>query len=177
MKRYLVPLACVLYFAIALHGGEMVLSSPDFKDMQALPDKTTCYGDGVSPALSWSAAPKETKSFVLILDDPDAVGGVVWDHWIVYDIPATVHEIAEGRLPKEAKLGKSTNGKHTYVAPCPPKGSGVHGYRFRLYALDIKSVPSKVDTKEALLQLIKPHILAEATLIGKYEKRKKFLFF
>ena len=177
MKKYLLLWAFSFYFSSAIHGGEMVLKSPDFKDMQTLPDKITCYGDGVSPALHWEDAPKETKSFVLTLDDPDAVGGVVWDHWIVYDIPATVHEIAEGRLPKEAKLGKSTNAKHAYVAPCPPKGSGVHGYRFRLYALDIKSVPSKVDTKEALLQTIKPHILAEATLIGKYEKRKKFLFF
>ncbi len=161
----------------AKSGEKMILTSPDFKDMMHLPQKLTCYGEGILPTLYWEDAPADTKSFVLILDDPDAVGGKVWNHWIVYDIPATTTKIEKGTLPKEAKIGKSTNAKNAYVAPCPPKGSGEHGYRFSLYALDTAQISSQGDSKEAILDAIKGHILAEARLIGKYEKRKKFLFF
>ncbi len=157
-------------------GESLKLFSTSFEHQNPLPKKYTCDGSGIVPELSWSNFPKNTKSFVLIVDDPDAVGGV-WDHWVVYNIPSNINTIPEGGvLPEKAKIGKSTNGQFKYIAPCPPKGSGEHRYTFKLYALSVEKISPDGDSKQDIQKAMKDYILDEATLIGTY-KRKKFLFF
>ena len=158
-------------------GENLRLFTNSFEHKKPIPAKYTCDGEGIAPDLRWENTTSNTKSFVLIMDDPDAVGGI-WDHWVVYNIPANVDHIKEGGiLPDGAKVGKSTNGKNSYVAPCPPKGTGVHNYTFKLYALDIESISPSNDTKRDIEEAMHPYILDETTLIGRYEKKKKFLFF
>jgi Raf kinase inhibitor-like YbhB/YbcL family protein len=155
----------------------MNLTSFNFKNKENIPEKYTCEGESISPALTWKDYPKETKSFVLIMDDPDAVGGV-WNHWIIYDIPVNITNIKEGKFqPTGAKMGESTNNKKSYVAPCPPKGSGVHNYTFKIYALDIEELKPENLKKSDIQKAMNEHILSEATLIGQVEKKNRFFFF
>ncbi len=119
-------------------GGTFSLESSAFKEGEAIPRQYGCGKDRnfkkPSPALKWQNVPKGTKSFVLLLDDPDA-GGFL--HWLVIDIPASTSELAEGAsghsMPQGAKEFLNDFGSKGYGGPCPP--SGVHHYRFRLYAL------------------------------------------
>ncbi len=158
-------------------GATMTLTSSDFKNKENIPIKYTCAGKNIPPALQWNNFPKNTKSFVLIMDDPDAVS-IVWDHWIVYNIPSSINNTKEGEItPEGAKMGKSTNDKKSYVGPCPPKGSGIHGYRFSIYALDIAQLKPNSLKKSDIIKAMKGHILDKDELIGNFEKKKKFLFF
>ncbi len=167
----------LLITALLAQEPQMKLTSLNFKNKETLAQKHTCYGQSLSPQLSWNFHSKDVKSFVLIVDDPDAVGGM-WNHWIVYDIPSTTTSINEGEIhPKGSKLALTTNGKKTYIAPCPPKGSGKHGYRFRIYALDIENLNPKGLSKENIEDTMQGHILSQDILIGYVEKKKKFLFF
>ena len=177
-KMFYISLVCVTFNTalLAQNGEKMTLTSPSFKHNTAIPDVYTCNGKSTSPALAWTDAPKETKSFVLILDDPDAVGGV-WDHWSLFNIPASVQKISENGKINGAKMGKTTNGKTAYIAPCPPKGSGLHRYTFALYALDVEDITPKDLKKSSLLEAMKGHILEESKLVGTYEKKKNFFFF
>ena len=164
-------------FMNASEGEKMEFKSTSFENGSPIPKKFTCFGENKAPKLIWSGEPKETKSFVLIMDDPDAVSGT-WDHWVVYDIPATVHNIDEGGvLPKGAKNGEATNAQKSYVGPCPPKGSGVHNYTFKLYALDVESLNPKGLKKAFIQEAMRGHILDQQTLIGTCEKKKSFFFF
>ena len=162
---------------LATEGEKMEFKSPDFENLKPIPKKYTCFGENIAPKLIWSNEPKETKSFVIIMDDPDAVSGT-WDHWIVYDIPSNIHSINEGgELPKGAKAGEATNSQKSYVGPCPPKGSGIHNYTFKLYALDIEKLNPKGMKKSSIEEAMKGHILAEKKLIGTCQKKKSFFFF
>ncbi|MCL4396559.1 MAG: YbhB/YbcL family Raf kinase inhibitor-like protein, partial [Chloroflexi bacterium] len=127
----------------------------------------TCSGQSVSPQLKWSGAPSNTRSFVLIVDDPDAPSGT-FTHWVAFDIPANQSQIVEG-APGVGVGGKNDSGKTGYTAPCPP--SGTHRYFFTLDALDIPSLglsagASRSDVEHA----ISGHILATAQLMGRYGK-------
>ncbi len=156
---------------------QMKLTSEAFEHQQPIPAKYTCEGEGIAPELSWANAPKDTKSFVLIMDDPDAVGGV-WDHWVVYNISLNTNSTKDDEFTQEGtKIGKSTNGKNSYVGPCPPVGSGSHNYTFKLYALDIEQIIPEGESKLDIENVMQNHILEETQLIGTYEKKKKFLFF
>lgn len=114
-----------------------ILESSAFNNGGSIPSKYTCDDDDISPPLSWRDAPTDTKSFVLIVDDPDAPVGT-WDHWLLYNIPAATHELAENltSAPDGAHGGKNSWGKTTYGGPCPPDRE--HRYFFKLYALDSK---------------------------------------
>ena len=172
---FLTILSNTLLFAQG--DNAMTLTSINFKNKENIPERYTCAGDNINPQLTWEDYPQETKSFVLIMDDPDAVGGV-WDHWIVYDIPKETTSINEGEVtPKDAKMGETTNNEKTYVAPCPPKGSGVHAYTFKIYALDIEKLNPKDLKKSDIQEAMKGHILSEETLIGNFEQKKRFFFF
>lgn len=153
-------------------GGKMVftMQSSAFKENGSIPSKYTCDGNNISPPLSWKESPANTKSFVLIVDDPDAPNGV-WDHWIIFNIPSETTELTENAsLPKDALYGKNSWGKLAYGSPCPP--SGEHRYIFKLYALDtLLNLPSGA-TKSEIEAAMKNHILATTKLITRYKKIK-----
>lgn len=148
------------------------LTSSAFEADAAIPAKYTCDGEDVSPALLWNDPPAATKSFALIVDDPDAPNKTVV-HWLIYDIPADTRGLQEG-VPKDKKLrdgalqGKNDHGKTGYSGPCPPHGA-VHHYFFKLYALDNMTGLKPDATKPQLEQAIKDHILAKAQRIGRFE--------
>jgi Raf kinase inhibitor-like YbhB/YbcL family protein len=142
-----------------------------FPEGATIPALHTCDAADLSPALEWSGAPAETKSFALIVDDPDAPGGV-WNHWLLCNIPAQVHTIAQGFKP--VQLGESALndfGKPGYNGPCPPKGHGPHRYYFKLFALDVPKLDLKKSAKrQDLDRALKGHILTEAQYMGRYER-------
>lgn len=160
----------------AVKGDEAVikLTSPVLKDGGAIPAKYTADGQDVSPALAWADVPKETKTLVLICDDPDAPGGT-WVHWVVYNIPVTVSGLPEG-VPNQAVLdngaqqGKSDFKRPGYGGPAPP--SGTHRYFFKLYALDtaLKLEP-KTATKDVLVNAMSGHIIGNGQLMGTYRSK------
>lgn len=148
-------------------AARLTLTSSAFAEGEAIPQKFTCHGSDLSPALKWSGAPSTTRSFALIVDDPDAPLGV-FTHWVVFDIPATQTEIAEGAL-SAGTSGRNSSGKTGYMGPCPP--SGVHRYVFTLYALDVDSLKLNAGaTKDQVLAAMQGHILAQGSLMGKYGK-------
>lgn len=151
---------------------EMTITSSAFKEGEMIPSKYTCDGDDISPQLYWSGVPENTKSFALINDDPDAPAGD-WVHWIIFNIPGSVNELAE-KIPSDkildngTKQGTNDFGKIGYGGPCPP--GGTHRYYFKLYALDVYLDRDAGISKKELLNAMEGHILAEAHLMGKYKR-------
>ena len=153
----------------------MRLASPAFSDGGVIPRRFTCDGENVSPPLQWSGAPPETRSFVLLCDDPDAPAGV-WRHWAVYDIPSTMPELEVGvdvaGVPCCYKQGINDFLRPGYGGPCPPRRHGVHHYHFRLLALSCAELGLReASTCKEVEQTARKHACAEATLIGCYERR------
>lgn len=149
------------------------LTSAAFAHEGMIPKQYTCDGADISPALAWTGAPDGAKSFALICDDPDAPMGT-WVHWVLFNIPATIHELPE-KVPPDTTLkngarhGFSSFKKPGYGGPCPP--SGTHRYYFKLYALDaLLNLPGK-PTKEDVLKAMKGHILGQTELMGKYSRK------
>ena len=152
-------LAAIAIFLVAFSGGTQAfeLTSPDVKPDQPLPEKFTfsglgCQGQNISPALSWTNPPEGTKSFALMVRDPDAVtgGAGVW-HWVVINIPATARSIEQGAGTADgAKLPEGSRQiNNDYLGfinspgwggPCPPKGQKAHSYNFTLYALKVEKL-------------------------------------
>lgn len=169
-KAFLLPLSVIVW--LLLKGGfcmAMEIQSNAFVEGGLIPKKFTCDGEDISPQLSWKEAPANTKVFVLIFDDPDAPMGT-WDHWLLYNIPARVTELAENIqiLPQGTLEGLNSFSKRSYGGPCPP--DKMHRYYFKLYALDRPvELPPGVSKKE-LEVAIQPHILAEAALMGRYDR-------
>jgi hypothetical protein len=152
------------------------LQSSSFSHSNSIPVKHTADGINIAPPLSWSNAPVDTQSFVLIVDDPDAPGGT-WDHWIVYDIPSTTNSLAEGagaigsgNLPVGAKHGTNSWGNSYYQGPSPPVGTGVHRYYFKLYALSIAQLNPVGTSKAAIEAAMAGKILDQAELKGTYTR-------
>lgn len=146
------------------------LTSQAFNENGSIPSKYTCDGANISPPLGWTGAPPGTKSFVLIVDDPDAPSKV-WTHWVVYNISPTTVECREGKVPIGSLQGVNDFGKVNYGGPCPP--SGTHRYFFKLYALDTLLTLEEGATKQQVEKAIKPSILAEAHLVGTYSRQKR----
>ncbi len=164
MKR-LVALLLLLNFSIVLAGGgEMKVTSPEFKNNEFIPKKFTCEGDDINPILVIEGIPKEAKSLALIVDDPDAPMGT-WVHWVVYDIPV-VSKIDEDSIP--GKQGSNDSGRKDYGGPCPP--SGTHRYFFKIYALDTQLNLGEGISKKALEKAMDGHILDKAELVGLYQR-------
>ena len=149
------------------------LTSTAFKNGEKIPRKYTCDGENTSPPLSWSGAPNETKSYAIILEDPDAPGGT-FTHWVLYDLPAIVTSLPEGAGEKGdskegPKRGVNDFGRVGYGGPCPP--GGTHRYIFRLYSLDIQDLNLKGKaTKEGVLKAAKGHVISETELVGTYSR-------
>ncbi len=147
------------------------LTSPAFKEGGTIPTKHTCEGPDVSPRLQWTGTPTGTRSFVLIADDPDAPVGT-WVHWVLYNLPADLQELAEGIPPKDTTPGGGVQGindfrKVGYGGPCPPPGKP-HRYYFKLYALDTALSLKPRATKAQVLEACQGHTLAEAQLVGQF---------
>jgi Raf kinase inhibitor-like YbhB/YbcL family protein len=150
-----------------------VLSSPCLEENGTIDEKYTCDGADVSIPLNWSDPPDGTKSFALIVDDPDAPSGT-WVHWVLYDLPAEARGLAEAiptkrALDNGAKQGVNDFRKVGYGGPCPPGGSP-HRYVFTLYALNRKVELEAGLRKPDLLRAIRGHVLAQAQLIGVYKR-------
>ena len=153
------------------------LRSSAFQHNLSIPTKYTGDGANVSVPLSWRNAPKETKSFALIVDDPDAAVGI-WVHWVLYDLPARSRELGEAipnqeTLGNGAKQGVNDFERVGYVGPCPPRGRA-HRYFFKLYALDRMTELKPRATKQQLLDAMSKHILGEAELVGIYRHDLQF---
>jgi len=149
-----------------------LLATPAFENGAMIPKKFTCDGPDVSPPLTWTEPPKSTKSFAVIVDDPDAPSGT-WVHWVLYEVPADTRELSEGvrkdrQLSNGALQGRNDFGKIGYNGPCPPRG-GPHRYFFKLYALDARANLKAGASKSDLERAMKGHILAQAEIIGRFQ--------
>ena len=154
------------------------LRSPAFPPAGEIPKEYTCDGQDVSPPLEWSGAPAGTKSFALIVDDPDApdpkAPKTTWVHWVLYDIPASVTGLPKAAmakgLPAGVREGVNDWKRTGYGGPCPPIGR--HRYFHKLYALDASLGDLGRPTKAALERVMQAHILATAELVGTYQRGK-----
>jgi Raf kinase inhibitor-like YbhB/YbcL family protein len=155
------------------------LSSSAFAANGSIPTKYTCEGAGTSPPLAWSGSPSGTKSFALIVEDPDAPDPAkptrVVSHWVAYNIPAATTALAENAsksgMPAGSTQGLNEGNKPGYMGPCPPIGS--HRYFFKLYAIDTVLTGLKNPKKASLQQAIQKHVVGSTQLIGTYQKAKK----
>ncbi len=153
------------------------LTSPAYRNHAGIPARFTCDGRNISPPLAWSGAPAGTKSFVLILEDPDApdpaAPQMTWIHWLLYDIPASVHALPEAgskHLPAGTRAGTNSWKRTAYGGPCPPIGR--HRYFHLLYALDVVLPDLYAPGKARLETAMRGHVLAEAQLIGTYQRTR-----
>ena len=143
------------------------IESPAFAEGATVPKRFTCDGDDAPPAIKVSDAPEGTRSFAVVMEDPDAPKGT-FTHWLAYDIPAGTSEL-------DASAGKTLRnsfGRDGYGGPCPPPGHGPHRYFFKVYALDVPSLASTVRTRQDLEKALEMHTLASAQLMGRYERTR-----
>ncbi|HLK91555.1 MAG TPA: YbhB/YbcL family Raf kinase inhibitor-like protein [Polyangia bacterium] len=163
-------------------AGAFTLSSSAFKNNGAIPEKYSfnnmgCTGQNVSPPLEWKNPPAGTKSFALMVHDPDAPTGSGWWHWVVYNIPADATSLPEGvtpaTLPKGAVEGNTDFGKAGYGGPCPPPGSGKHHYNFTLFALKVEKIEVPPGASAAMVGFnAKANAIASAKLTGTFSRAK-----
>jgi len=151
----------------------MELKSTAFQDGERIPAKYTCEGQDISPPLTWNGIPEQTQSLALIMDDPDAPGGI-FTHWVIFNMPPDSRQLpqavaTQSQLPSGALQGKNDFGRLGYGGPCPPPGYP-HRYRFTLYALDQQLELKAGASKKQLLNAIKGHTLAQGQLTGTYQR-------
>ncbi len=153
----------------------MKLTSPAFTHNGPIPAKYTCEGADLAPVLEWEGVPDGTKGLALIVDDPDApdpaAPKMTWVHWLAFGVSPGTRSLPEGgALPRGAKSGLNDWKRPGYGGPCPPIGR--HRYFFKLYALDAELDLDR-PTKPQLEAAMKGHILAQAELVGTYEKARR----
>lgn len=160
--------ACQPSSAVDLGGDAMTfkLDSPAFSDGATIPVDFSCEGQDKSPELRWSESPANTRSFALIMDDPDAPGGT-FTHWVLFDLPAAARQLSAGDNAIGV-AGQNGFGSSGYRGPCPPPG-GAHRYFFKLYALDVATLnlpagAARSDVEQAL----RDHIVGRAQLMGRF---------
>jgi Raf kinase inhibitor-like YbhB/YbcL family protein len=167
--------------------GQFRLTSPDFSPGGTLNDEQAfngmgCTGKNVSPALRWSGAPAGTRSFALLLHDPDApTGGAGWWHWIAYDIPPGTSELAKGAgtadgsaMPKGSASVANDYGTQGYGGPCPPEGDKPHRYVFTLYALKVDKLELPKGAHAPVVGfVVNANTLAKASVTGMYGRTRK----
>jgi Raf kinase inhibitor-like YbhB/YbcL family protein len=183
MKRILmIASACLLPMAAQAAGFK--LESPDVGAKAPIADKHVfkgfgCDGGNVSPALSWSNAPKDTKSFALTVYDPDAPTGSGWWHWVMIDIPAAATDLAQGagdpaagKAPQGARQMRTDFGQPGWGGPCPPQGDKPHRYIFTVHALKVDKLDVPQDATAALVGfMIHANELGKASLTAKYGRK------
>ena len=167
--------------ATVAHAGNFKLTSPTIKAGATLTEEQVfdgfgCTGKNQSPALQWTPGPKGTKSYAITVYDPDAPTGSGWWHWVVYNIPGNVTELAYGAgdatgklLPPEALQGLTDYGTHAYGGACPPKGDKPHRYIFTVYALKIEKIDAPAEASAASIGfMINANTLEKASFTAKY---------
>ena len=159
--------AAVALSSLAAGDAKIKIISPAFQEGGNIPSKFTCDGANVNPPLHIDQIPAGAKSLALIVDDPDAPGGI-FVHWLVWNIDPKTSDIAENSVPPNAAQGKSGFGKTGYGGPCPP--SGTHRYYFRVYALDAAQVQGG-STRADLDRAMRGHIIGQGELMGRYSKK------
>jgi Raf kinase inhibitor-like YbhB/YbcL family protein len=157
--------ASLLLFAV-IASAPIKVSSPAFGNGDFIPAEYTCAGTNISPEISITGIPSNAQSLAIIMDDPDATNGT-FVHWVMWNIPVT------NKIHKNSAPGiQGVNGRkeNKYTGPCPPAGTGIHHYHFKIYALDMKlSIPETSD-KTALLIAMQGHIVGEGELLGLFQK-------
>jgi Raf kinase inhibitor-like YbhB/YbcL family protein len=188
LRHLLAASALTLAFAAGAAAADpFKVTSTTFKDGQMMPRKVAntnpqnpnCVGENVSPQLSWSNAPEGTKSFALLMEDPEGRGGAGVHHWVAYGIPASVTSFAEGEVSKPSEKyvgGKSTQGVGNYSGPCTPPGTP-HHYTFVVIATDLdpKELSPGLTREEFLAKLVPPppamsHAKGTAGIVGLFVK-------
>ena len=145
--------------------AQITVASAAFQAGGAIPDQFTCKGANQNPPLQFQGVPKEAKSLVLIMDDPDAPGGL-FTHWLVWNIDPATTQLSEKTVPPGAIQGRNDFGKSGYGGPCPP--SGTHRYFFRVYALDRKLDLKSGATRRDLDKALAGHTIGQGELMGRY---------
>ncbi len=183
LRKYLglvVIFSCIVFSVRAGFTQEeamtLTIKSNAFVHEGEIPSKYTCQGEDIAPAIEWKGAPKNTVSFVLIVDDPDApdpaAPKMTWVHWVVYNIQPDVTGFPEGVASGDFLYGAEdgiNDWKRTgYGGPCPPIGR--HRYYHKLYALDVTLDSLDNPTKDEVLAAMEGHVIAEAVLMGTYQK-------
>ena len=183
MKRRHFIFTLIVFFFLSISANQakevsrtMKLTSPNFVHQGDIPKKFTCDGDDISPALEWSGVPEGTKSFALIVDDPDAPDPanprMTWVHWVLYNLPATAASLAESVTKKDLPGGTLeglNDWKRTgYGGPCPPIGK--HRYFHKLYALDAVLEDLDLPSKAKLEKAMEGHVLLKTELVGLYQR-------
>lgn len=171
----------ILVSTVAFGQNTFTLTS---KDLGGQATKTQefsgfgCTGNNESPQLSWANAPEGTKSFAITMYDPDAPTGSGWWHWLVFDIPANVHELVTNagnvslNLAPKGSIQSSTDyGSAGYGGPCPPEGHGLHQYIITVYALKTDSLGLTKDTNAAIVgYYLNNNTLAKASIVAYYQR-------
>lgn len=155
---------------------EFIITSTAFENGAHIPVIHTCDGEDISPPLSWEGEPKETVTFAIIVEDPDAPRST-FTHWIMYNIPVAVHHLEKNtgvrkNLDNGAIQVKNDFGRNGYGGPCPPRGED-HRYFFRIYALRKKLPPESIKDGSQFHQVIGDQIIGHAEYMGKYSRTKK----
>lgn len=150
--------------------ASITVTSKSFASGGQIPVDYTCDGKNVSPQLTWSSPPANTKSFAVVVDDPDAPGGT-FTHWIVFDLPADALSLAEAVDPAAlgalgAKVGQNDFHNVSWEGPCPPKGEGMHRYQFRVFALDAPLKAEEGATRAQIDAALNGHVLGQGALTG-----------
>jgi Raf kinase inhibitor-like YbhB/YbcL family protein len=179
MRKWLLTIAMLLAGGASASAAQMTVASPDIKPGARIADEQVangfgCSGGNVSPALSWSDAPKGTKSFAVSVYDPDAPTGSGFWHWVMFDIPANVTSLPKNAGDPKAALappgaiqGNNDAGSQGYFGPCPPKGDKPHHYHFQVFAVDVDKLDADATASPAVVGFnLHFHTLAKATLIG-----------
>lgn len=179
-QLFLVIFSCFYFTTVLSAEGErnmtLTLQFPDFTHQGEIPRAHTCDGDDSSPSLRWAGLPEQTKSLVLIVDDPDAPDPakpkMTWVHWVLYNIPPTVTALPKAltasNLPARTLQGKNDWQRTGYGGPCPPIGR--HRYFHKLYALDIELPDLHSPNKAQLEKAMAGHIISQAELIGTFQR-------
>lgn len=179
MRTYGLAAGLCMLAAPAVAGGFSV-TTPAFRPGGTIPmaqvlNGSGCAGGDQSPALAWSGAPAGTKSYAVVMYDPDAPGGGWW-HWIVFNIPASVHGLVADAgaaqahsLPPGAGEGRNDFGFSHYGGPCPPAGDRPHRYVITVYALKRPHLPADAHSSGAVVgPMLRDNVLAAARIIGYY---------
>lgn len=183
MVKAMLTLCCLVFITTELlYAGEnkaLTIRSTAFANGSGMPSTYTCEGKDIAPPLEWEGVPENTRSLVLIVDDPDApdprAPRMTWVHWVLYNIPPDATNLPEGTtsrdLPSGAGEGQNDWKRTAYGGPCPPIGR--HRYYYKLYALDIvlkglSSKPNKAEIQAAM----SGHVIANTELVGTYEKTR-----
>ena len=162
-------IGAVFYFIVA--GGDTLhVTSKSFKNGEFIPVKYTCDGKNISPHVKWTPGPKGTRSYALIMWDPDAPGGTFY-HWILYDIPASVTELKEGQ--RIGKVGRNDFGKVRYDGPCPPPGSSPHRYYITVYAVSVRHLGVRPGSRaDRVLRAMSGRVVARGEIMGYYKRKR-----